>query len=149
MSDIFIHEIFKIHHRKWPEIHVCLNFSFYDGYERICRIKNSSIKKSSRIIYSRLYFFQFTMSRISIVLKSDHQLILPMYEDIFSVKCHIESRLKRVRWRRCYRRTKLLAIIWSCITELEHLRCKTFPFSNWYVNEQRRKFFLLICHFAW
>ena len=56
MSDMFIHEIFKIHHRKWPEIHVCLNFSFYDDYERIFRIKNSSIKKSSRTIYSRLHF---------------------------------------------------------------------------------------------
>ena len=57
MSDMFIHEIFKIHHRKWPEIHVCLNFSSYNGCERICRIKNSSIKKSSRTIYSRFKFF--------------------------------------------------------------------------------------------
>ena len=147
MSDMFIHEIFKIHHRKWPEIDVCLNFSSNNEYERIFRIENFSIKKLSWTIDSRLNFFNLPMSRISVVLNSYHQIIEPMYEHIFSVKCHIEFRLKRARWRRCYRQTKLLAMIWSWISE--HFRCNTFQFSNWYVYEPRRKFFPLLCHFAW
>ena len=55
MSDMFIHEIFKIHHRKRPEIHVCLNFSFYDDYERIFRIKNSSIKTRILLVLERVF----------------------------------------------------------------------------------------------
>ena len=46
MSRVFIHEIFKIHHRKWPEIHVFLNFLSDNEYGRICLIKNFVIWKN-------------------------------------------------------------------------------------------------------
>ena len=56
MSRVFSHEIFKIHHRKWPEIHVFLNFLSDDEYGRICLIKNFVIWKNSNPIIRNLTF---------------------------------------------------------------------------------------------